>query len=135
MGLPSRSFAADAHDCIMVWIRMDPPNTRVWRDVPRLMASSPRIIIQKPWSRRRTSARTAGGYVDDRRRRPMRHRSLFKYYADRRWAEAFLSGKLLFRSLAYFRDFEDKDIRRDQNEGTAVYRPEGGLIINNRTQQ
>jgi hypothetical protein len=65
----------------------------------------------------------------------MRHRSLFKYYADRRWAEAFLSGKLLFRSLAYFRDFEDKDIRGDQNEGTAVYRPEGGLIINNRTHQ
>src|SRR5437867_4412208 len=23
MGLPSRSFAADAHDCIMVWIRME----------------------------------------------------------------------------------------------------------------
>src|SRR6476659_8352655 len=54
MGLPSRSFAADAHDCIMVWNRMDPPNTRVWRDVPRLMASSPRIITQKPWSRRGT---------------------------------------------------------------------------------
>src|ERR1700720_327433 len=70
MGLPSRSFAADAHDCIMVWIRMDPPNTRVWRDVPPLMASSPRIITQKPWSRRGTSARTAGGYVDDRRGRP-----------------------------------------------------------------
>src|ERR1700730_4979780 len=70
MGLPSRSFAADAHDCIMVWIWMDPPNTRVWRDVPRLMASSPRIITQKPWSRRGTSARTAGGYVDERRLRP-----------------------------------------------------------------
>jgi len=57
MGLPSRSFAADAHDCIMVWIRMDPPNTRVWRDVPRLMASSPRIITQKPWSRRAQSGK------------------------------------------------------------------------------
>src|SRR6516162_95386 len=54
MGPPSRSFAADAHDCIMVWIRMGPPNTRVWRDVPPLMASSPRIITQKPWSRRGT---------------------------------------------------------------------------------
>ena len=54
MGPPPRSFAADAHDCIMVWIRMDPPNTRVWRDVPRLMARSPRIITQKPWSRRGT---------------------------------------------------------------------------------
>src|SRR6516165_2569794 len=54
MGPPSRSFAADAHDCIMVWIRMGPPNTRVWRDVPPLMASSPRIITRKPWSRRGT---------------------------------------------------------------------------------
>ena len=33
---------------------MGPPNTRVWRDVPPLMASSPRIITQKPWSRRGT---------------------------------------------------------------------------------
>src|SRR6516165_5430043 len=54
MGPPSRSFAADAHDCIMVWIRVGPPNTRVWRDVPPLMASSPPIITQKPWSRRGT---------------------------------------------------------------------------------
>jgi hypothetical protein len=65
----------------------------------------------------------------------MVRRSLCKYYNDQRWAEAFLNGKLLFRSLAYFRDFGDKDIRGDQNEGTAVYRPEGGLIINNRTQR
>lgn len=64
----------------------------------------------------------------------MRSRRLYKYYTDRRWAEAFLSGKLSFRSLAYFRDFEDKDIRADQNEGTAVYRPEGGLVVNNLTQ-
>src|SRR3984893_14956997 len=61
MGLPPRSFAADAHDCIMVWIRMDPPNTRVWRDVPRLMASSPRIITQKPWSRRGTIGKNGRG--------------------------------------------------------------------------
>src|SRR6516164_11685724 len=70
MGPPSRSFAADAHDCIMVWIRMGPPNTRVWRDVPPLMASSPPIITQRPWHAAAQSARTAGGYVDDRRRRP-----------------------------------------------------------------
>jgi hypothetical protein len=62
-------------------------------------------------------------------------RSWYKYYADRKWAEAFLNGKLLFRSLAYFRDFEDKHIRGDQNEGTAVYCPEGGLIVNNQTQR
>jgi hypothetical protein len=27
-----RSLAADAYICIMVWIRLDPPNTRMWRD-------------------------------------------------------------------------------------------------------
>ena len=32
MGPPPRSFAADAHDCIMVRILEDPPNTRLWRD-------------------------------------------------------------------------------------------------------
>jgi hypothetical protein len=32
MGPPPRSFAADAHGCIMVRIQMDPPNTRLWRD-------------------------------------------------------------------------------------------------------
>ncbi len=32
MGPPPRSFAADAHDCIMVRILKDPPNTRLWRD-------------------------------------------------------------------------------------------------------
>lgn len=63
----------------------------------------------------------------------MRHR-LYKYYSDRKWAEAFLDGELLFRSLSYFRDYEDKNVRGDQNEGTAIFRPEGGLIINNQTQ-
>jgi hypothetical protein len=28
---PPRSFAADAHECIMVRV-MDPPDTRSWRD-------------------------------------------------------------------------------------------------------
>ncbi len=45
MGPPPRSFAADAHDCIMVRIRTDLPNTSVWREM-RPMASSPRIITQ-----------------------------------------------------------------------------------------
>ena len=37
-----KSFAADAHDCIMVAILTDRPNTSLWRDVSRLMVSSPR---------------------------------------------------------------------------------------------
>ena len=31
-GPPPRSFAADAHDCIMVPILTDRPNTSLWRD-------------------------------------------------------------------------------------------------------
>ena len=63
----------------------------------------------------------------------MRH-SLFKYYGEREWAEKFSDGELLFRSLAYFRDFEDENVRGDQNEGTIVHRPKGGLVVNNLTQ-
>jgi transposase len=44
MGPPPRSFAADAHDCIMVRDPLDRPNTRLWRDDPRPMASSPLIV-------------------------------------------------------------------------------------------
>jgi hypothetical protein len=59
---------------------------------------------------------------------------LYKYFSERKWAEAFLDGKILFRSLSYFRDYEDKNVREDQNEGTAIFRPEGGLVVNNLTQ-
>lgn len=61
-------------------------------------------------------------------------RSLYKYYDRREWAEALLDGKLLFHSLAFFRDYEDKNGRGDRNEGTSIFRPDGGLIINNETQ-
>jgi hypothetical protein len=60
-------------------------------------------------------------------------RSLYKYFTDRRWAEDFLKGTLLFHSLAYFRDYEDQEVRGDENEGIAIYRPKGGLEINNLT--
>lgn len=63
----------------------------------------------------------------------MRH-CLYKYFSQRKWAEAFLNGDLLFRSLSYFRDYEDQSVREDQNEGTAIFRPEGGLLVNNLTQ-
>jgi hypothetical protein len=62
------------------------------------------------------------------------HRSLYKYFTEKKWADAFLNGEVLFRSLAYFRDYEDNNIREDQNEGLSIYRPDGGLIINNLTQ-
>jgi hypothetical protein len=63
----------------------------------------------------------------------VRH-SLFKYFSERRWAEAFLNGEILFRSLSYFRAYEDEEVRGDRYEGVSVFRPEGGLKINNLTQ-
>jgi len=63
----------------------------------------------------------------------MRRRSLYKYFSEHKWAEALLDGEVLFRSLSYFRDYEDKNVRQDQNEGTTVFRPDGGLIFNNLT--
>ena len=64
----------------------------------------------------------------------MARHSLYKYYTERRWADEFLDGKLLFRSLSYFRDIEDKNVREDQNEGNAIFRPKGGLVVNNESQ-
>lgn len=64
----------------------------------------------------------------------MRRRNLYKYFSERKWAEAFINGEVLFRSLSYFRDYEDNNVREDQNEGTSIFRPEDGLIVNNLTQ-
>ena len=64
----------------------------------------------------------------------MRRRNLYKYFSERKWAEAFLRGEVLFRSLSYFRDYEDKNVRGDRNEGTAIFRPDAGLVVNNLTQ-
>ncbi len=60
--------------------------------------------------------------------------SLYKYFTNRKWADAFLDGEVFFNSLAYFRDYEDGNVREDKNEGNSVYRPEGGLLITNHTQ-
>ncbi len=64
----------------------------------------------------------------------MRSGRLYKYFSESRWANAFLQGELLFRSLSYFLDYEDEGVRQDENEGIAIYRPDGGLVINNHTQ-
>ena len=60
-GPAARSFADDAHDCIMVAIRTDRPNTRLWRDFCAPMASSPRIMSYRrlrDYSCRRKESRT-----------------------------------------------------------------------------
>src|SRR5260221_9278887 len=73
------------------------------------MRPRPRARLRAEWSRRRqTGPRRAN---------------------ERRWADEFLDGNFLFRSLSYFRDYEDKNVREDQNEGNAIFRPEGGLIV------
>ena len=63
----------------------------------------------------------------------MRH-NLYKYYDSREWDDAFLDGNLRFRSLSYFRDYEDAQVRGDKNEGKMIFRPEDGLLITNHTQ-
>lgn len=63
----------------------------------------------------------------------MQH-SFFKYFSKEEHAASFLKGKIFFRSLQYFADYEDGGVRGDAEEGTHVYRPENGLPINNLTQ-
>jgi hypothetical protein len=60
---------------------------------------------------------------------------LYKHFTERKWADAFLDGEVLFRSPAYFRDYGDENVGRDTNEGNAIFRPPGGLIVNNQTQR
>lgn len=58
---------------------------------------------------------------------------MYKFFSEHRYAEAFLHGQVLFRSLAYFRDIEDA-VRGDEYEGTSKFLPEGGLVVHNQTQ-
>ncbi|HXN64426.1 MAG TPA: hypothetical protein VN862_03775 [Candidatus Acidoferrales bacterium] len=60
---------------------------------------------------------------------------MYKYFTDRKWADAFLDGEVFFHSLAYFRDYEDECVRKDSHEGTSVFRPTDGLVINNHTRR
>ena len=55
--------------------------------------------------------------------------SLFKHFTRSEHADHFLEGRLLFRTLQYFVDYEDGQVRGDQNEGTHVYRPDQGLRL------
>ena len=65
----------------------------------------------------------------------MKHRR-FKYFSKLEHAEAFLDGKVLCRTAAFFRDYEDAHRRQiigDEYEGTRLYRPLTGLEISNLT--
>ena len=63
----------------------------------------------------------------------MTKRRLFKYLSAAEHAEKLISGQVLFRTLAYFRDNEDGGVRGDHNEGTSVFGPPNGLVIHNQT--
>ena len=55
--------------------------------------------------------------------------NLFRYLSPE-FTEALINrGELFFRSLSYFRDYEDEGIRADEYEGTLIHLPEDGLKI------
>lgn len=58
---------------------------------------------------------------------------LYKYISSKYLDDFINKGIILFRSLSYFKDYEDKQIRGDKFEGTRKYEPLDGLIINNLT--
>lgn len=59
--------------------------------------------------------------------------SLFKYLPSQ-YLDAFVErGELLFRSLSYFQNYEELEVRGDRHEGRRLYSPSDGLEINNLT--
>jgi hypothetical protein len=60
--------------------------------------------------------------------------SRYRYFDQPKWAELFMDGSLMFRSLSHYHRIEDGEVRGDLNEGQVSFKPEGGLVINNQTQ-
>ncbi len=58
----------------------------------------------------------------------MKH-SRYRYFDDVKWAEQFLTGELLFRSLSHYHRIEDGEVRGDSNEGSVSLKPAGGLVM------
>lgn len=55
--------------------------------------------------------------------------SLYKYLPEQYVAPLLSEGVVLFRTLSYFRDYEDAQVRGDEFEGTKIYRPTNGLEV------
>lgn len=54
---------------------------------------------------------------------------LFKYLPSK-YLDAFIgNGEVLFRSLSYFRNYEEMQVRGDRHEGKRVFTPTAGLEI------
>jgi hypothetical protein len=55
--------------------------------------------------------------------------SIFKYLPAK-YADAFIHrGEVLFRSLSYFRNYEEKQVRGDKFEGISLFHPPSGLEL------
>ena len=113
-GPAARSFAADAHDCIMVRIRTDLPNTSVWRDVPRPMASSPRIITQTFNGRPQTPELRREAHLAVHRPSACSGVKALRNTSDAKAASR--QAALAFRSLDPFRALREPDRRRRDEE-------------------
>lgn len=60
---------------------------------------------------------------------------IYKYFGEKKHLNSFLEdGEVYFNSLSFFISCEDKS-RRDNEEGTCIYRPTGGLLVTNLTTQ
>lgn len=58
---------------------------------------------------------------------------LYKYLPSR-FLDGFVSsGEVLFRSLSYYNNYEEMQVRGDRNEGKRVFSPSGGLQVTNTT--
>lgn len=55
--------------------------------------------------------------------------SLYKYLPEKYVGDFVHKGAVLFRSLSYFRDYEDAQVRGDEFEGTKLYSPQQGLEV------
>jgi hypothetical protein len=55
--------------------------------------------------------------------------SLYKYLPEQYVCPLLREGAVLFRTLSYFRDHEDAQVRGDEFEGTKLYRPTNGLEV------
>jgi hypothetical protein len=53
----------------------------------------------------------------------------YRYFDKLKWAEKFMDGELMFRSLSYYQQIEDGKVRGDPNEGSVSFQPKSGIII------
>jgi hypothetical protein len=52
----------------------------------------------------------------------------YRYFDKLKWAEKFMDGELMFRSLSYYHQIEDGKVRGDPDEGSVSFQPKGGII-------